>query len=53
MDEAIAAHIRAVLERTGGQVAGPGGAAERLAMHPSTLRFRMKKLGLGPRTRRR
>ena len=46
MDEAIAAHIRAVLETTGGQVAGPGGAAEVLDMNPSTLRFRMKKLGI-------
>ncbi|MEL6346427.1 MAG: sigma 54-interacting transcriptional regulator [Myxococcota bacterium] len=46
MDQAIAAHIHAVLEVTRWQVAGPGGAAERLEMNPSTLRFRMKKLGI-------
>lgn len=53
MDEAMAAHIRAVLEHTDGQVAGPGGAAEVLDMNPSTLRFRMKKLGLAGRPRSR
>jgi DNA-binding NtrC family response regulator len=49
MDQAIADHIRAVLERVRGQVAGPGGAAELLQMNPSTLRFRMKKLGISSR----
>jgi len=47
MDEAIADHIRLVLEHTGGRIAGRGGAADLLGMHPSTLRFRMKKLGVG------
>jgi len=46
MNEAIADHIRFTLERTHGQVAGPGGAAEILQINPSTLRFRMKKLGI-------
>ena len=46
MDEAIAAHIRLVLERTRWKVSGPGGAAEVLGMNPSTLRFRMNKLGI-------
>ena len=46
MDEATAEHIRAVLHRTGGRVAGPGGAAQILDLNPSTLRFRMKKLGI-------
>jgi transcriptional regulator with GAF, ATPase, and Fis domain len=46
MDEAIADHIRAVLDRVEWQVAGSGGAAEILQMNPSTLRFRMKKLGV-------
>jgi transcriptional regulator with GAF, ATPase, and Fis domain len=50
MDEAMADHIYLVLERVGWQVAGSGGAAELLDMNPSTLRFRMKKLGI---TRRR
>ena len=39
-------YIRKVLESTNGQVAGVGGAAEILEIHPNTLRSRMKKLGL-------
>jgi formate hydrogenlyase transcriptional activator len=39
-----------VLRRTGGQVAGKGGAAEILGLPPSTLRSRMAKLGLTGRT---
>ena len=50
MDEAIAAHTRSVLEHTRWKVAGPGGAAELLGMNPSTLRFRMGKLGISRRT---
>ncbi|MEM7413121.1 MAG: sigma 54-interacting transcriptional regulator [Myxococcota bacterium] len=46
LDDAMADHIRAVLERVGWRVSGPGGAAELLGMNPSTLRFRMKKLGV-------
>ncbi len=46
MDEAIADHIHSVLDQVDWQVAGPGGAAEILRMNPSTLRFRMKKLGI-------
>ena len=46
LDAAIAEHIRKTLAVTGGQVAGSGGAAELLHMHPSTLRFRMKKYGI-------
>ncbi len=46
LDQAVAAHIRSVLDLVGWQVAGQGGAAELLQMNPSTLRFRMKKLGL-------
>ena len=40
------AHIRATLERTRGQISGPGGAAEILGINPNTLRSRMKKLGI-------
>ena len=47
LDEAMAAHIRRALEHTGGQIAGRGGAAELLRIKPSTLRNRMKKLGVG------
>jgi PAS domain S-box-containing protein len=39
-------HILEVLERTQWQVAGAGGAAERLGLKPSTLRSRMKKLAI-------
>ncbi len=40
------AHILRVLERTQWQVYGESGAAAALELHPSTLRSRMKKLGL-------
>lgn len=39
-------HILEILQRTQWQVAGAGGAAERLGLKPSTLRSRMKKLGI-------
>jgi transcriptional regulator with GAF, ATPase, and Fis domain len=39
-------HIVAALERTHGVVDGPKGAARILALHPNTLRSRMKKLGI-------
>jgi len=40
------AHLVAVLEDCGWRINGPGGAAETLAVHPNTLRFRMKKLAI-------
>jgi formate hydrogenlyase transcriptional activator len=39
-------YIKEVLDHTGGAIAGKGGAAEILGLPPSTLRSRMKKLGL-------
>ena len=39
-------HILAALRQTGGIVGGPRGAAKILALHPNTLRSRMKKLGI-------
>jgi formate hydrogenlyase transcriptional activator len=39
-------YIIAVLEDTDWRINGRHGAASRLAMHPSTLRFRMHKLGI-------
>jgi transcriptional regulator with GAF, ATPase, and Fis domain len=39
-------YITEVLEATGGRVKGPAGAAEILGMRPSTLYYRMKKLGI-------
>ncbi len=39
-------HIASILEQSGWQVEGSSGAASRLGMNPSTLRSRMKKLGI-------
>ena len=39
-------YLRQVLERTDGRISGPRGAAAILGIPESTLRFRMKKLGL-------
>ncbi|MGH9767858.1 MAG: sigma 54-interacting transcriptional regulator [Blastocatellia bacterium] len=39
-------HIRMVLRHTGGRISGPRGAATILGVPPSTLRSRIKKLGL-------
>jgi len=36
----------AALQRSGGRVYGPGGAAELLGLRPSTLNTRINKLGL-------
>ena len=46
LEECERRHIAAVLAHTGGTVEGADGAAQILAMHPNTLRSRMKKLGL-------
>jgi transcriptional regulator with GAF, ATPase, and Fis domain len=45
-DEAEREHILRALEASGWRINGPNGAAAMLKLHPSTLRFRMKKLGL-------
>jgi transcriptional regulator with GAF, ATPase, and Fis domain len=39
-------HIENVLERCGWRINGSGNTAERLGIHPNTLRFRMEKLGV-------
>ncbi len=46
LDDVERDHIRSILERCGWRVNGPGNAAEVLGLHPNTLRFRMKKLGV-------
>lgn len=46
LDEAMARQIRAVLDEVYWKISGKGGAAEILDVKPSTLRFRMKKLGI-------
>jgi formate hydrogenlyase transcriptional activator len=45
-DAAMREHVRAALARCGWRINGPGGAAEVLAVHPNTLRSRMKRLGI-------
>jgi len=46
LDKAISNHIRRALKATNGRIEGVGGAAELLGVNPSTLRTRMKKLGI-------
>ena len=46
LDEAIRRHITRVLDIARGKVQGPKGAAALLGMNPSTLRHRMRKLGI-------
>jgi formate hydrogenlyase transcriptional activator len=46
MDEMERAYIEEVLRHTNGSIGGKGGAAEILGMPASTLRGRMKKLGV-------
>jgi DNA-binding NtrC family response regulator len=46
LDDVERQHIRWVLERCGWRVNGEGNAADVLGLHPNTLRFRMKKLGI-------
>jgi DNA-binding NtrC family response regulator len=46
LDAVQRAHIEAVLQECHWRINGTGNAAERLGVHPNTLRFRMKKLGV-------
>jgi len=46
LEEAERAHILRTLKETNWVLSGPHGAATRLALHRSTLQFRMKKLGI-------
>ncbi|MGH8594466.1 MAG: helix-turn-helix domain-containing protein, partial [Gammaproteobacteria bacterium] len=46
LEEAERAHILKALEMVGWRVSATGGAAECLGLKPSTLEFRMKKLGI-------
>ncbi len=46
MDNVLRNHIYSVLQECHWRIKGAGGAADRLGMNPSTLRYRMKKLGL-------
>lgn len=46
LDDVISRHIRRVLSKAKGKVNGPDGAAALLGINPSTLRNRMRKLGI-------
>ena len=46
LEDVERAHIERVLQQTNGMIAGKGGAAEILGLPSSTLRNRMKKLGM-------
>jgi DNA-binding NtrC family response regulator len=46
MEEVQRRYIRDVLKRTGGRIAGPGGAAELLSMKRTSLYARMRTLGM-------
>jgi transcriptional regulator with GAF, ATPase, and Fis domain len=46
LDEVQRSHIERVLRECGGRINGAGNAAVRLGLHPNTLRFRIKKLGV-------
>ena len=46
LDDAVREHITRALERCGGRIDGPRGAARLLAIHANTLRSRMARLGM-------
>ena len=46
LDNVQRQHIEKVLLECGGRINGAGNAAVRLGLHPNTLRFRIKKLGV-------
>lgn len=46
MDDVVSNHIQNAMSSTNGKVEGSYGAAALLGMHPSTLRARMRKLGI-------
>jgi transcriptional regulator with GAF, ATPase, and Fis domain len=46
LDQVVSRHIRRALTKTKGKINGPDGAANILGINPSTLRNRMKKLGI-------
>ena len=49
LDDVISRHIKKALRETNGRICGPGGAAEILCLNPSTLRHRIRKLGIDHR----
>lgn len=53
LDTVVARHIERALRETRGRIEGTGGAAQKLAINPHTLRARMRKLGIDWRAYRR
>jgi len=53
LDELERTYLQRVLESTGGMIEGTGGAAEILKLKASTLRSRLKRLGVPYGNRRR
>ncbi|MCU0290441.1 MAG: sigma 54-interacting transcriptional regulator [Thermoanaerobaculaceae bacterium] len=52
LDEAQRRQIARALDACNGRISGPGGAAERLGLKPTTLRSRMERLRIDPRRSR-
>jgi PAS domain S-box-containing protein len=52
LDEAQRREIAKALEAAEGRISGPGGAAELLGLKPTTLRSKMQRLGIDPRSAR-
>ena len=46
LDEIHIRHIKKIIELSHGKIQGPGGAAERLQINPSSLRSKMRRLGI-------
>ena len=46
LDTVVRQHLENVLRKCSWRINGAGNAADMLALHPNTLRFRMKKLGI-------
>jgi transcriptional regulator with GAF, ATPase, and Fis domain len=46
LDHVVAEHLSHALQVCRGRVEGPAGAAARLGLHPSTLRHRLRRLGI-------
>jgi transcriptional regulator with GAF, ATPase, and Fis domain len=46
MAEAERAHVERILNETGWVIEGDRGAAQRLGLHPNTLRSRLKRWGM-------
>ena len=50
LDEVIKTHIRKILDQCHGRIAGEKGAARLMNINPSTLRKKMRKLGISRKT---